>query len=65
MKHRLGRESGLYDTFIRTDSQWITKQPVPAPARNARTLNDFDAVFLSSRAKATGAISRRRTSSLL
>src|SRR6188768_3150475 len=43
---RLGRESGVYDTFIRTDSQWITKQPVPAPARNARTLNDFDAVFL-------------------
>jgi type 1 glutamine amidotransferase len=43
---RLGRESGLYDTYIRTDSQWITKQPVPAPARKARTLNDFDAVFL-------------------
>ncbi|MEO7190427.1 MAG: ThuA domain-containing protein [Vicinamibacterales bacterium] len=43
---RLGRESGLYDTYIRTDSQWITKQPVPSPARNARNLNDFDAVFL-------------------
>jgi type 1 glutamine amidotransferase len=43
---RLGRESGVYDTFIRTDSQWITKRPVPPPARNARTLNDFDAVFL-------------------
>ena len=43
---RLGRESGLYDTYIRTDSQWITKQPVPPPARNARTLNDFDAVLL-------------------
>lgn len=42
----MGRESGLWDTFIRTDSQWITKQPVPAPARNARTLDDFDAVFL-------------------
>ncbi len=43
---RIGRESGVYDTYIRTDSQWITKQPVAAPARNARNLNDFDAVFL-------------------
>jgi type 1 glutamine amidotransferase len=42
----LGRQSGLYDTSIRTDSQWITKQPVPPPARNAKNLNDFDAVFL-------------------
>ena len=25
---RLGRESGLYDTYIRTDSQLITKQPI-------------------------------------
>jgi type 1 glutamine amidotransferase len=43
---RLGYESGTYDTYIRTDSQWITKQPVPAPARNARNLDDFDAVFV-------------------
>jgi type 1 glutamine amidotransferase len=43
---RLGYESGLYDTYIRTDSQWITKQPIPAPARNSRTLDYFDAVFL-------------------
>ncbi len=43
---RLGYESGLYDTYIRTDSQWITKRPIPAPARNSRTLDDFDAVFL-------------------
>jgi type 1 glutamine amidotransferase len=43
--NQLGRETGLWDTFIRTDSQWITKAPVPAPARNARTLDDFDAVF--------------------
>src|SRR5688572_6637139 len=42
----LGRQSGLYDTFIRTDSQWITKQPIPLPARNTKNLNDFDAVFL-------------------
>jgi uncharacterized protein len=43
---RLGKESGLYDTYIRTDSQWITKQVVPPPARNARNLDYFDAVFL-------------------
>ena len=42
----LGRKSGLYDTYIRTDSQWVTKQPIPAPARNTKNLNDFDAVFL-------------------
>ncbi|HEY2014519.1 MAG TPA: ThuA domain-containing protein [Bryobacteraceae bacterium] len=42
---RLGRESGTFDTFIRTDSQWITKKPVPAPARNARNLDYFDAIF--------------------
>jgi hypothetical protein len=42
---RLGRESGSFDLFIRTDSQWITKQPVPLPARNARNLDYFDAIF--------------------
>ena len=42
---RVGRESGLFDTYIRTDSQWITKQPVPAPARNTRNLVYFDAIF--------------------
>src|SRR5438309_2306116 len=42
---RLGRESGAFDLFIRTDSQWITKQPVAAPARNARNLDYFDAIF--------------------
>src|SRR5947199_10836425 len=42
---RLGKESGAYEMYIRTDSQWITKQPVPAPARNARNLDYFDAIF--------------------
>src|SRR5215472_14931125 len=42
---RLGRESGAFETFIRTDSQWITKQPIPAPARHTHNLNDFDAIF--------------------
>jgi len=51
---RLGWESGLYETFIRTDSQLITRQPVAFPANIgiassvtplARNLNYFDAIF--------------------
>jgi len=51
---RLGRERGAYDTFIRTDSQLITKHPITFPAGtgiatgedfNARNLNYFDAIF--------------------
>jgi type 1 glutamine amidotransferase len=51
---RLGHESGEYDTFIRTDSQLITKRPIVFPAGtgiasgeqfNVRNLNDFDAIF--------------------
>lgn len=42
---RAGREAGAFDLYIRTDSQWITKSPVAAPARNARNLNYFDAIF--------------------
>jgi type 1 glutamine amidotransferase len=51
---RLGRESGSYDTFIRTDSQLITKHPIVFPAGtgiasgeqfNVRNLNYFDAIF--------------------
>src|SRR5499426_1763377 len=44
---RLGRESGLYDTYIRTDSQLITKQPIMPGGRpsNAKNLNYFDAIF--------------------
>jgi type 1 glutamine amidotransferase len=51
---RLGWESGLYDTFIRTDSQLITRQPVAFPQNLgiatgesplARNLNYFDALF--------------------
>ncbi len=46
---RLGRESGLYDTYIRTDSQLITKQPVmmagsDRPITN-KNLTYFDAIF--------------------
>src|SRR5450631_466282 len=42
---KLGHGSGAYEMYIRTDSQLITKQPVPAPARNTRNLNYFDAIF--------------------
>jgi type 1 glutamine amidotransferase len=51
---RLGYESGAYITYIRTDSQLITKAPVErhdprtpeASVRvNAKNLNDFDAIF--------------------
>src|SRR5918994_680669 len=51
---RLGWESGVYDTVIRTDSQSITKSPIlfkqgTGIAANeqflARNLNYFDAIF--------------------
>lgn len=45
---RLGYESGLYDTVIRTDSQLITKHKVTGSEGQdvrARNLNDFDAIF--------------------
>jgi type 1 glutamine amidotransferase len=51
---RLGRESGAYDTFIRTDSQIITKHPITFPpgtgiasgeSFNVRNLDYFDAIF--------------------
>ena len=51
---RLGRESGAYDTLIRTDSQLITKHPITfaagtgiatGEAFNVRNLDYFDAIF--------------------
>jgi type 1 glutamine amidotransferase len=39
---RLGRESGLWETVIRTDTEVLTKRKLEY---NARTLNDFDAVL--------------------
>lgn len=52
---QLGRKSGLFDTYIRTDIQLITKHPIQFAENNAvpdanhrdvnyLTLNDFDAV---------------------
>jgi uncharacterized protein len=40
--YQLGKESGLWDTYIRTDTQLITKKKLQA---NARNLDYFDAVF--------------------
>jgi len=49
MVERLGYETGLYDTIVRTDSQLITKGPVltadGTPSLYAKNLNDFDAIF--------------------
>src|SRR3954471_12731389 len=51
---RRGRESGEYDTFIRTDSQPITKHPITfangtgiatGEQFQARDLNFYDAIF--------------------
>jgi len=51
---RLGRESGAYDTYIRTDSQLITKHPITFKTGTGiatgeeflvRNLNYFDAIF--------------------
>jgi type 1 glutamine amidotransferase len=39
---RLGAQSGLWDTTIRTDTEVLTKQKLEF---NAKTLNDFDAVL--------------------
>src|ERR1700704_621978 len=39
---RLGRESGLWDTTIRTDTECLTKKKLEY---NAKNLNDFDAVL--------------------
>jgi type 1 glutamine amidotransferase len=39
---RLGRETGLWDTTLRTDTEVLTKQKLEY---NAKNLNDFDAVL--------------------
>jgi uncharacterized protein len=39
---RLGRENGLWDTMIRTDTEALTKKKLEY---NAKNLNDFDAVL--------------------
>src|SRR3954470_5613180 len=39
---KLGRETGLWDTVIRTDTEPLTKKKLEY---NAKDLNDFDAVL--------------------
>src|SRR5579864_1448919 len=39
---RLGKESGLWDTTLRTDTEALTKKKLEY---NAKNLNDFDAVL--------------------
>lgn len=39
---RMGRDSGIYDTVIRTDTEILTKRKLEV---NAKNLNDFDAVL--------------------
>lgn len=36
---KIGQESGLYDTYIRTDTELITKKQLP---NNAKNLNYFE-----------------------
>lgn len=52
MVERLGRESGAYVAFLRSDSQLITKTPITGTGErysgrpvNARNLDYFDAIF--------------------
>jgi type 1 glutamine amidotransferase len=42
MIYNLGKESGLWDTFIKTDTQLITKKKLQG---NAKNLDYFDAVY--------------------
>src|SRR3954452_19898024 len=45
---RLGYESGAYDTYIRTDSNIIAKQPLMTdgkPASGVPSLSNVDAIF--------------------
>ncbi len=43
--YRMGEESGLWDTEMRTDTELLTKKDL---GRNAKTLNYFDAIVFAS-----------------
>lgn len=67
---RLGRESGAYVAFLRTDSQLITRQPIVGTGSryegrpvNARNLDYFDAVFMLS--SGSGTLSDQQKADLL
>jgi type 1 glutamine amidotransferase len=40
--HKLGKETGLWDTYIRTDTQLLTKKKLGG---NAKNIDYFDAVY--------------------
>src|SRR6185436_6102553 len=40
--YEIGRDSGLWETTVRTDLAYVTKKK---PERNAKNLDDYDAVF--------------------
>jgi type 1 glutamine amidotransferase len=42
---KLGKENGMWDTYIRTDYQLLTKKTIPA---NGKNLNYFDALVFAS-----------------
>ena len=48
---RMGRESGIYDTLLRTDMQLVTKKPISNG--NAKNLNYFDAIFFAGSGEGT------------
>ncbi len=53
---RLGRETGLWDTTIRTDTEALTKKKLEY---NAKNLNDFDAVLFYMMERASSAFTVR------
>ena len=57
---RLGRETGLWDTVIRTDTEALTKTKLEY---NAKTLNDFERCYSIPAARSKWTIRRRPTSS--
>lgn len=45
----MGHKTGLYDTYLRTDTELITKHPTPEQKRrNMKDLNSFDALVFAS-----------------
>lgn len=47
---QLGHDTGLYDAYLHTDSQWITKKPITVHANGRdwsvrQNLNSMDAIF--------------------
>ena len=50
---KIGHDTGLWDTYIRTDTQLITKKKLDG---NAKNLDYFDAIYLYT----TGELAARR-----